>query len=127
MADGIQYGGALTCAIDVANLKASMAWYQDVLGFKVRYVLDDMGWGEMETGVANVTVGLGASDKPATGSATALVFEVKDIEAAVAHLRAKGATVDGEIETIPDMVKLVKFRDPDGNLLMFSQTLALPG
>ncbi len=58
MPSPLNYDGGLTCAIDVSDLKRSVAWYQDVLGLTLQYQLDDMGWCELETEVKGVNVGL---------------------------------------------------------------------
>ena len=54
------------------------------------------------------------------GGAT-LTFGVKDIEAAKAELVAKGVRLDGDINDIPGLVRLLTFYDPDDNALMFYQ------
>ena len=46
-----------------------------------------------------------------------------DIDAAKARLDAHGVRQDGDIQTIPDLVKLLTFYDPDGNAMMLSQSL----
>jgi hypothetical protein len=49
---------------------------------------------------------------------------VTDIEAAQASLDADGIRQDGPIQTIPGMVRLLTFFDPDENALMFYQDLS---
>jgi predicted enzyme related to lactoylglutathione lyase len=118
----IGYDGGLTCSMQVSNLDKSMAWYRDVLGFKVLYKVDDMGWGEMSTEVARVNVGLGQVEKPLVGG-TKLTFGVKDIDKSRKLLEQKGVKFDGPTQEIPGMVKLATFFDPDGNIVMFYQSL----
>lgn len=123
MTKTIDYDGGLTLSLPVSDLDKSIDWYQDTLGFNLLYRLDEMGWCEMSTGVARVNVGLSVTEERKPGGATP-TFGVKDIEAARAALENKNVKLDGDIMTIPDMVRLQTFYDPDGNSLMFYQDLS---
>jgi catechol 2,3-dioxygenase-like lactoylglutathione lyase family enzyme len=105
------YDGGLTIAFQVTDLKKAIDWYQDVLGFKLAYHLEEMGWCELTTSVDRVNVGLTPT------------FGVKDIEHARSQLEGNGVRFDGDTIEIPEMVKLATFFDPDGNSLMLYQTL----
>lgn len=123
----IDYDGGLTCAMSVSHIDKSIAWYSDVLGFTLLYKVDQMAWCELSTPVARVNVGLGQNmDRTGRGGAT-LTFGVADIEAAKAALLAKGVRLDGDINEVPDMVRLLTFYDPDDNALMFYQQLQPAG
>lgn len=123
MSKGIDYDGGLTVSISVADLDAGIAWYESVLGFELLYRLDDMGWCELSTGVDKVNVGLGVREDVQPGGATP-TFGVKDIEAARARLEDHNVRLDGDIMTVPDMVRLQTFYDPDGNSLMFFEDIS---
>jgi catechol 2,3-dioxygenase-like lactoylglutathione lyase family enzyme len=119
-----EYDGGLTAAYSVKDLDKAIEWYQDVLGFKLLYKMDEISWCELSTGVAHVNVGLsGVEEVPAGGGAT-LTFGVKNIDAARAELEGKGVKFDGETRVIEGMVKLATFFDPDANVLMFFQDLS---
>ena len=120
----IGYNGGLTCAINVKDLGASIGWYQDVLGFKLLYRLEDMGWCELATGVDQVSIGLSQVEAPKTAGGATLTFGVDDIDRARQLVESKNARFDGETREIPGMVKLATFFDPDGNTLMFYQDLS---
>jgi len=122
MAAGIEYASGLTISMPVADLDRSIKWYEDVLEFTLQMRVDDVGWGEMISPVADVTVGLSVVEKPNPGGATP-TFGVQDIEAAAGALRAKGVRIDGDIVAIEGMVKYLSFFDPDENALMFFQLL----
>jgi len=77
--------------------------------------------------VPGVSVGLSQNEKVAQGGGATNVWGVKDIDEAKAHLDAHGVKLDGGIQHIPDMVKLITFYDPDGNAMMLAQSLAKPG
>ncbi len=51
------------------------------------------------------------------------VWGVRDITAARASLEAAGVRFDGPTQEISGMVKLATFYDPDGNAMMFAQSL----
>ena len=123
MTKSIDYDGGLTLSISVSDLDDAIAWYESVLGFKLIYKLDDMGWCELSTGVERVSVGLGVREDVQPGGATP-TFGVTDIEEARASLETNGVKLDGDIMEIPEMVKLQTFYDPDGNSLMLYQDLS---
>lgn len=121
----IRFRPEVTCAVTVRDMKKSARWYGSVLGFELLYEMEDMGWCELKTHIPGVTIGLGQSaDEPIQPGGATLVFGVEDMEQAVAALRDHGVALDGEVQTIADMVKLANFRDPDGNMLMFAQSLS---
>lgn len=124
MAAAIPYDGGLTAAIGVKDLAASMAWYQDVLGFKVLYKVDEIGWGELASPVPRVNVGLSQREKLVQGGGAVLTWGVRDIDAARKALESQKVRFDGPTQEIPGMVRLATFFDPDGNALMLYQDLA---
>jgi len=123
MADEILYDGGLTLSLPVSNLDEAINWYQSILGFELKYRMDDLGWCELGSSVENVNVGLSVVEEPNPGGATP-TFGVQDMQAAEAALKAKGVRLDGDIVTIEGMVNLLTFYDQDDNSLMFYQTLA---
>ena len=118
------YDGGLTCAIQCADLEQSIAWYQEVLGFELLYKVDEMAWAELKTPVARVSLGVGQVETPLVQGGATLTWGVADIAAARAQLESRDVRFDGETQTIPDMVSLATFFDPDGNRHMLYQDLA---
>ena len=59
----------------------------------------------------------------AGGDNSVPVFAVENVDQARALLESKDVRFDGETMTIPDMVSLATFFDPDGNKLMLFQSL----
>lgn len=123
----LDYATEVTGSMAVSDLGKSIAWYHDILGFELMYRADDIGWCELSTAFEGLTIGLSQVEKVEQGGGATNVFGVKDIDAAKAWLDQKGVRQDGEIQHIPDMVKLVTFYDPDGNAMMLAQNLASPG
>ena len=124
MADGLGFDGGLTCALGVRDLQASIAWYRDVLGFELLYEAGEMGWCELQTPVRKVNVGLSQIENPEVRGGTTLTFGVQDVDLARARLAQQDVKFDGETQTIPGMVKLATFFDPDGNKLMLYEDLS---
>lgn len=120
----IDFDGGLTCSMGVSDLGKAIDWYEEVLGFSLLYRVDDIAWAELSTSVEKVNLGLSQVEEVKQGGGVTPTFGTRDIEAAKADLDAKNVRQDGPIQTIPDMVKLLTFFDPDGNALMFYQDLA---
>ena len=113
----------ITIALSVRDRHRSARWYAEMLGFTLLHHSDEAGWSEMQTKTDGVTLGLGEQGEPAPGNAVP-VFGVADIAAARASLEGAGVTFDGATETIPGMVAIATFYDPDGNALMLAQDLS---
>jgi len=126
-AAALGYDGGLTCAISVTNLDAAIAWYQDVLGMRMLYRVDEIAWCEFESPVARVNIGLSQVEAVPQGGGATLTFGVTDIDVARGVLDAAGVRQDGPVQEIPGMVKLLTFYDPDGNALMLYQDLSRQG
>ncbi len=118
----LNFNGGLTLAFEVKDRKRSAAWYQDMLGFTMLYDVAEIGWCELATEVPGVNIGLSEVEAPKTGGPVP-TFGVADIDKARAMLEAKKVRFDGPTNTIPGMVKLATFFDPDGNALMLFQAL----
>ena len=126
MSNTISYDGGLTVSLPVKNLDSAIDWYQRVLGFKLQYRMDEIGWCELESPVAKVTVGLSQVEQPNPGGATP-TFGVTDLNAAKSALQSEDVRIDGDIVTIENMVSLLTFYDIDNNSLMFFQTPSSDG
>ena len=127
MTDKIPYDGGLTCAMDCADLNASIRWYQEVLGFELLYQVDELGWAELRSPVAGVNVGLGQVEEPKVRGGATLTWGTTDIDTSRSLLENADVRFDGETQTIPDMVRLATFFDPDGNRHMLYQDINAAG
>ncbi len=123
MNTALPYIKELTIAMRVSDMNASIKWYTEVLGFELLYKLDDMGWAELKSSVPGVNVGLSQVEDVKLGGPTP-TFGVSDIASARSTLESQGVKFDGETMEIPNMVKLATFFDPDGNSLMFFESLS---
>ena len=112
----------ITISFSVSDRHASDAWYENMLGFKTIYHIDEAGWSEIQTNTAGVTLGLGEHTKPAPGNCVP-VFGTADLDAARQKLEEADVKFDGETDVVEGMVKTATFYDPDGNALMLAQDL----
>jgi len=119
----IAYTAEIMPAFHVKDLAKAQRWYAEVLGFEVVYELAEQGWCELATPSEDAKLGL--SQNPATrGSCEGVVScGVQDMAAAKAQLVQHAVALEGDVVEIPGVVKLLYFRDPDANQLMFFQAL----
>jgi predicted enzyme related to lactoylglutathione lyase len=113
----------VTISVDVSDYKASKAFYQDILGFEMTYELLEYGWCEFRTATADVTIGLSKVEEVKVNGGMSPVFAVTDIEQTRSMLEAKGVRFDGPNRTLPGLVILATFYDPDGHTFMLAQSL----
>jgi predicted enzyme related to lactoylglutathione lyase len=125
MTSQLGYDGGLTIAFESSDITRAISWYQEVLGFKFLYKVDEIGWCELQTEVAGgrVNVGISQVEKPKGGRGPVPTFGVKDIAKARGLLESKKVKFDGPTREYPGMVKLATFFDPDGNALMLFEDL----
>lgn len=112
----------ITLSLSVTDRHASAKWFEDMLGFTLRYHGDDFGWSEMDTFTPGVVLGLAEQTQASPGNAVP-VFGTPDLDKSRSALEAAGVKFDGETEVMEGMVKLATFYDPDGNALMIAQNL----
>jgi CreA protein len=122
-ATNLGYAPELTCSVSVRDLEKAKRWYAEVLGFQHLYTMTEIGWSELATAIPGVNIGLSQVETHEVKGSIVLTFGVKDIEHARAQLERQQTRFDGETYSIPGMVKLATFFDPDGNPFMLSENL----
>ncbi|MBT8484431.1 MAG: VOC family protein [Phycisphaerales bacterium] len=105
----------LLVQLAVTDLDRSVAFYRDVVGLEIESVNEAIKWARVKTGIPSVTIGLGESPEAKGSGTVSLNFGVRNIEHARATLEARGVEFLGPTITIPGVVKLADFLDPDGN------------
>lgn len=120
----LNYIPELTASMSVKNLDESIAWYEKVLNFSLLFRADEIGYCELATQLPGINVGLTQNQEVSVGGNATNVWSVSDIYEAKAHLDSHGVRQDGGIQEIPEMVRLLTFYDPDGNTMMFAESLA---
>jgi catechol 2,3-dioxygenase-like lactoylglutathione lyase family enzyme len=112
-----------TPMIAVKDIDRARKFYEDTLGLETKPA---MGGEILEVASGNTPINVYRSEFAGTNKATALTFDVDDIEKEVFMLKDKGVTfehydVDG-LERQGDLyvgegMKTAWFKDPDGNIL----------
>ena len=119
----LAFNGELTLSTQVQDLDAAIAWYTDVLGLNLLYKVEEIAWAELASPVVKVNIGLSQVESPKVAAGPVPTWGVDDVDAARLELESKGVRFDGDTQTIPGMVKLATFFDPDGNAYMLFQSL----
>jgi CreA protein len=117
------FDGGLTLSFRSKDRKRSADWYSKVLGFSLLYDVAEIGWCEMSTHIPKLNVGF-SEVKDLSPGGLVPTFGVTDIDSARASMEKHHVKFDGPTQTIPGMVKLATFFDPDGNPLMLFQDLS---
>ncbi len=114
----------------VTDFDACFRFYRDVLELPVGFGEEGDVYADFKLG-GDLTLALfarqemakaiGTTDLPATATSqdrTVVVFGVDDLEATVAHLRARDVEIVAEPTDRSDWgMRTAHFRDPDGNLI----------
>ncbi|GIQ68119.1 lactoylglutathione lyase [Xylanibacillus composti] len=116
------FKSGLTIWYNVSNMERTLNFYTKSLGFALDFHDEERQMAMIKTNTKDCYIGFAEAETVVPVISTT-VFEVEDIEQAVEQLRAQGVTFTGEIEVIPDFVKLATFSDPDGHCFELSQTL----
>ena len=124
----------LTPYLCVADARAAIDWYGDVLGAMVTYepvVMPDGRIGHVELAADGAawmmsdefdTAGVAAPD-PDRGSAVSLHLTVSDIDAVCERVVAAGVRLDRGPEDSPPAGRVAVFRDPFGHRWFLNQAL----
>ena len=122
----------LTPYLCVADARAAIEWYVDVLGAVVTYepvVMPDGKIGHVELAVDGAgwmmadefeSAGVAAPD-PQRGSAVSLHLTVGDVDSLCARIVATGVLLDRGPEDSPPAGRVAVFRDPFGHRWFLNQ------
>lgn len=117
-----------TTSIYIHDMNRAVHFYSQTLGLPLSTRIGDE-WAELDAGQGFV-IGLHPAhpDGPTPGSVGALniEFEVPEslsLETVVADLQGRGVVFTGPISS-NEHVRLASFSDPDGNLLLLSQSVS---
>ena len=103
-------------AIAVTDKERARKFYQEILELKPTTTAMEGAWVEYELGGTTIGVGCHPDWKPSRDG-TSVAFEVDDMDAMIAKLKAAG--VDFEMDKFETPVCFMAvFHDPDGNRLL---------
>ena len=100
----------------VSDLRRAVAYYRDVLGFRVNYAQRDLGVMDRD----DITLLLVPRDRPDAGAGRC-EFYVRDADALHAELLTRGARVEGSPVSQPWGLRSFRVLDLEGNVLTFAQ------
>jgi predicted enzyme related to lactoylglutathione lyase len=111
--------------IVVNDFKAAVKFYTEVVGLQLMECHDQWGWAELQ-GQGGARLGIatkceGSQIDP--GQNAVLTFTVKNLDQAKAEMAQKGAVFVGEIQEVPDHVRMQLLKDADGNQFQIVQVL----
>jgi len=115
--EGPHYRPSVVLQIGVSNLEKSIAFYEQVMGFKTVERRDDLQFAHVETNVPGLQLGLSVGSALKGTGAAIVNFSVVDVASARKALESRGVVFKGATQIIPGKVALAAFTDPDGNLL----------
>jgi len=120
--------------LQVFDMRASLQFYCDVLGFEVVDKTDHDWWAMIRLGDATLMLNTAYEDGERPPSAApervrghqdvSLYFEFLDLEGLHEHLRRKGCEVQPPARTSYGLMQM-SVRDPDGYELCFTAPLAV--
>jgi catechol 2,3-dioxygenase-like lactoylglutathione lyase family enzyme len=99
--------------LGVRQLQPSLAFYQDVLGLKVK--MKESNLALLDGGA--VTLGLIVRNTPQLSGATEIVFQVDNVRTAHQGLLAQGVSFVSEPHPVTPSEWAAHFKDVDGHLL----------
>jgi len=112
----------LWTTIRVSNLERSLGFYQEIVGLPVRNRMAHPGMelvflGEGETALELIhEAGLGKVD---LGAHVSLGFQVSDLDASMAHMKAQGIQITGGPIKAGPTTRFFFVKDPDGMNIQF--------
>lgn len=109
----------------VTDWQRAKTFYMEALGLRPTFCMEEMGWQQYRVaeGSPDIAISRAQPGQHVGGAGGAVaVLAVRDVEVARRRLLEKKVRCDG-ITTIPNVVKLCDFYDPDGNRLQLAQPL----
>jgi len=108
--------------IPATDMKRSRAFYEGVLGLKCTHEAPGVNWVEYDIGAGTIGIGSYPDWKP-SDQGTIVAFEVADLEAEMARLKAQGVPVVLDTMDTP-VCRCAMICDPDGNKIMIHKRKA---
>jgi predicted enzyme related to lactoylglutathione lyase len=102
----------------VKDFKAAVDFYTKVVGLKLMESSEEWGWAELQGHEGGSRLGIAqdrSEEKIKPGSNAVPTFTVASLEAATVEMEKKGAKKVGDVMEVPGHVKMLLFKDADGN------------
>lgn len=117
----LAYDGSVLIQLRVADLDRAITFYRDVLNFDLVLRNDELKWAKMKPGIPGVAIGLGVGPEVNGSGTMSMNFGVENIDAAGHLLENRGVKFLRPTITIPQVVRLADFNDPDGNKIRLAE------
>lgn len=114
------FGRTLSASLTVRDLRSSMTWYCDVMGFAIDRKYEREGRViavALKAGDERILIGRddGARGERVKGEGMSLMITTaQDIDALAARVKERGGVLEAEPITTPWGVRMFRVRDPDG-------------
>jgi predicted enzyme related to lactoylglutathione lyase len=103
--------------VGVKDFKRSKDFFCHTLGLKITDEQAEFGWMELSGPDRSMVLGVGQSTEQMPAGINAVVmFVVDQYDQTKKDLAKKGVQFFGEIAGIPQVPRMVCFKDPDGNI-----------
>lgn len=109
--------GVATVWVPVEDMERAVAFYRDTLGLDVTSTSSD--WSELDAG--GLMIGLNARESASVSESGGAVVSFQpdgSIEEELERLKARGASIEGEISD-HEWGRILPFKDSEGNDLQF--------
>jgi uncharacterized glyoxalase superfamily protein PhnB len=115
------HAGALAASLTVRDVRKSLAWYRDVVGFAVDREMEHEGRlravavraGDVRI-LLNQDDGAKGLDRVKGEGFSLMITTTQDVDGVAARIRKHGGTLDTEPADMPWGVRAFRLRDPDG-------------
>lgn len=107
-------------AVPVTDMQRARAFYEGSLGLKPTHDAGEGQWIEYEIGPGTLAITNIESEWKPSEQGTMVAFEVDDLDASVAGLKAGGVSIVMDIFETP-VCRMAIVADPDGNKLTLHQ------
>jgi predicted enzyme related to lactoylglutathione lyase len=104
----------------VTDMQRARAFYEDLLELEPSHEACDGQWIEYDIAGGTFAITNIEPEWKPSGQGTTAAFEVDDLDATVARLKAKGAAIAMDIFETP-VCRMALVSDPDGNKLTLHQ------
>ena len=113
--------------ITVSDIKKAKNFFADILGLDILESNEECGWLEIG-GEEGARIGIGQAN-PQCGDFTPgqnaiITLSVDNLDEVMEKLKAKGVNFVGEVQVVPEVVKMALFLDLDGNKFQLVEDLS---
>lgn len=117
------WGSGVLAQFAVGDLDTAIDFYTNRVGLQLESRDEQIGWARVSTPTRDVSIGLLEIEAVVGSGSTSVNFTVPDAQRSRGILETHGVEFDGPNMTIPGLVIIASFTDPDGNVIRLVQDL----